>query len=227
MNEHFEDLDQSLLDRLVDGEVSAAEQRALLLQLDDTPHAWRRLALAFLEAQAWQHELRGVSDTVAMISPDMATVLTPVTHRRRRWLASATMAATVCVVFGLGFACGSLQPAGSPTIVERASPGVVPDQDSAVSLESSPEMIRVLLAGDTPGTFREVDLPLVEAKDDGSALLADEPSFIPHQVRRTLERMGHEVQEQRQFVPVQLSDGREAVVPVDDVHVRFVGQKSY
>ena len=225
MNEPMEDLDQPLLDKLVDGELSAFERRSVLLQLDDTPHAWRRLALTFLEAQTWQRELRTVS--VAAVPPVVTRISPPVVNPRRRWSVLTTVATSVCVTFGLGFACGSLRVAGSPTIAEQTVSDIIPEPELTVGPESNLEMIRVLLAGDTPGTFREVDLPLVEATDDGSALLADRPSFIPHQVRRTLERMGHEVQEQWQLVPVQLSDGREAVVPVDDVHVRFVGQKTY
>ncbi|MBI5758582.1 MAG: hypothetical protein HZA46_08700 [Planctomycetales bacterium] len=225
MNEPMEDLDQSLLDKLVDGELSGADQRALLLQLDDTPHAWRRLALTFLEAQAWQRELRTVP--VAVTPPAVTRISPPVVNARRHWSVLTTVATSVCVIFGLGFTCGSLRESSSPAIVERVAPDLNPPPELAAGPESGAEFVRVLVAGDIPGTFREVDLPLVEESEDGAVLLADGPSFIPHQVRRTLERMGHEVQEQRQLVPVQLSDGREAVVPVDDVHVRFVGQKSY
>jgi hypothetical protein len=225
MNEQFEDLDQPLLDKLVDGELSNVEQRTLLLQLDESPHAWRRLALTFLEAQTWQRELRTVS---AASNPPVVTVVSPSVRKpRQRWSMVTAVTASVCVIFGLGFTCGSLRPTNPPTVVDWTFPDPKAGPEPAVSQEPNPEMVRLYLAGDTPGTFHEVDLPLLEATDGGSALLADGPSFIPQQVRRTLERMGHEVQEQRQFVPVQLSDGREAVVPVDDVLVRFVGQKTY
>ena len=46
------------LDRLVDEEMSADERRAFLIRLDEAPQGWRQCALAFLEAQAWQHDLR-------------------------------------------------------------------------------------------------------------------------------------------------------------------------
>ncbi len=49
--------DDRRFDRLVDGELSEAERREMLLRLDDQPGAWRRCALAFLEAQALRHEL--------------------------------------------------------------------------------------------------------------------------------------------------------------------------
>lgn len=44
---------QRRLDLLVDGELSSADQRALFAELDQQPFDWRRCALAFLEARAW------------------------------------------------------------------------------------------------------------------------------------------------------------------------------
>ena len=49
--------EQRVLDRLVDGELGADERRALLASLDDEPGAWRRCALACLEAQSWRWQL--------------------------------------------------------------------------------------------------------------------------------------------------------------------------
>lgn len=51
-------LDPALLDLLVDGELSPAEERALLLRLEAAPEGWRHCALAFLEAQAWKRAMR-------------------------------------------------------------------------------------------------------------------------------------------------------------------------
>ena len=42
------------IDRLVDGDLTEAERRALLLRLENDPEGWRRFALAFLEDQAWR-----------------------------------------------------------------------------------------------------------------------------------------------------------------------------
>lgn len=234
MNHRIEDSDQPLFDKLVDGELSASEQRELLLRLDDEPHAWRRLALSFLEAQTWQRELRSDSTTV----PSPPTVIHPpvIQSQRRRWSALTVITASVCVVFGLGFACGSLRSSTTaslpitqlPRLDQPLSPvSLRPDSDLLVDTEPDEETIRLYLAGDTPDSYRQVDVPLVKASDDGSNLLAGDAPFVPSQVRRTLEQMGHEVQEQRQLIPLQLSDGREAVVPVEDVRVRYVGQKTY
>lgn len=50
---------EHLLDLLVDGELSEAQRRELLLWCERDPEGWRRCALAFLEAQSWSQELAG------------------------------------------------------------------------------------------------------------------------------------------------------------------------
>lgn len=57
------------LDRLVDGELSPAERRELVARLEAEPEGWRRLALAFLEAQAWREELRGLDEAPLVAAP--------------------------------------------------------------------------------------------------------------------------------------------------------------
>ena len=39
--------------------------------------------------------------------------------------------------------------------------------------------------------------------------------------------MGHQIEQQREFVPVPLKDGRQLVVPVDRVNVRYIGNGPY
>ncbi len=52
--------DELRFDLLVDGELNDVERHQLLASLDQEPGAWRRCALAFLEAQAWQQSMRGM-----------------------------------------------------------------------------------------------------------------------------------------------------------------------
>src|SRR3954471_5698898 len=49
--------EDSLFDRLVDGELTQPERRRLLQALDEQPDGWRRCALAFLEAQSFREEI--------------------------------------------------------------------------------------------------------------------------------------------------------------------------
>ena len=54
---HDDAINNELLDRLVDGELSEAAYRQTLDRLDETPDGWRRCAMSFLEQQAWRREL--------------------------------------------------------------------------------------------------------------------------------------------------------------------------
>lgn len=48
------------IDRLVDGELTDDEQRALLARLEESSDGWRRCALAFIEARCWARDLVGL-----------------------------------------------------------------------------------------------------------------------------------------------------------------------
>ena len=61
-------LSDAWIDRLVDGELSGSDYRAVLAALERHPEHWRRCAQAFLEAQAWRREM---ADWVS--SPDQGT----------------------------------------------------------------------------------------------------------------------------------------------------------
>jgi hypothetical protein len=47
---------------------------------------------------------------------------------------------------------------------------------------------------------------------------------ISADVRRQLERSGYRLDEERKFIPFELKDGRQVVVPVDRVQVTYVGR---
>jgi hypothetical protein len=47
------------------------------------------------------------------------------------------------------------------------------------------------------------------------------PNPLPDDVRQAFERTGHEVRMHRELVPVQLKDGRQLVIPIDQVEVQY------
>jgi hypothetical protein len=66
MSDRFEftdAIDVQRFDRLVDGELTAAEERQLLASLDAQPDGWRRCALAFLEARCWNKGFQSLAFT--------------------------------------------------------------------------------------------------------------------------------------------------------------------
>jgi hypothetical protein len=62
-------IDRLSLQRLVDGELTERQQREFLARLDDDPHSWRRLALAFVEEQIWGREYRAAAREASAVSP--------------------------------------------------------------------------------------------------------------------------------------------------------------
>ena len=75
--EEFRRDDERILDKLVDGELTEADRKVLLSALDDEPGAWRRCALAFLEAQTWRGDFTQLLAGSALSSIEKAVGLKP------------------------------------------------------------------------------------------------------------------------------------------------------
>ena len=87
-------LDDITFDRLVDGELSASEYRSVLAALEQQPAAWRKCAEAFLQAQAWQREMKDVratAETKPAAKP--STEVAPRTSTTNDWLRMLLVAA--------------------------------------------------------------------------------------------------------------------------------------
>jgi hypothetical protein len=72
-------LNQTELDRLVDGELSDVERRDVISRCASTPDGWRRCALAFLEAQEFRQSFASI-DQIAAERPTTSRPK-PVEHR--------------------------------------------------------------------------------------------------------------------------------------------------
>ena len=102
------------IDMLVDGELSEADRRALLLQLEHDPDGWRRCALAFLEAQCWKAELGQMAAPAAPQQHEPVAQAVPAASPARaigRWRSWRQHLATtlsiaasflIALVFGMG-----------------------------------------------------------------------------------------------------------------------------
>ena len=97
--------DERILDRLVDGELTEEDRKALLGALDDEPGAWRRCALAFLEAQLWRGDLRSLCEESKKEADRTAAKvnLTPQPRKSSRFF-ELCLAVAACLVmaFGIG-----------------------------------------------------------------------------------------------------------------------------
>jgi hypothetical protein len=198
-----------LIDRLVDRELSDQERRELLLRLEAAPDGWRRCALAFLEAQSWReafHPLAAPTSPAFQAQPDR----TPARQgsRRRPWRPVARLAglaAGLAAAFALGWAWGG-------RAMEIAPPGLVAHRESWV-----PEAAR------QPLSPPSIDVPLRESRPSRPA---EQPSLLDPVVKR-LEQRGYRSETQTWLLPMELNDGRKIDVPVREVRLRYVGDRTY
>lgn len=244
-----------LLDLLVDNELSEDERRELLARCEAQPDGWRACALAFLEAQDWSNtfgepratELAAPTQPVSDPKPansEIAERQRPplvlagrASPPRRYWnLSSAVgglaMAASLLLAFGLGLWMNAsrlgdlLSPPNHDFVIdsgEDAEPGASPSAIGRRPSSGSPQNVRLVVGG-SPGN--EVQVPIVEGGND-SDWWRRPPAAMPDDVRRALERLGHQVRERRQLVPFDLEDGRRIMVPVDQVDVEPAEERLY
>jgi hypothetical protein len=236
-----------VLDRLVDGELSQADRRELLAALDDEPGAWRRTALAFLEAQSWRWQLsRMAAEPLLAQAASRANVGTNKTIRRiprgTFWSACLAVAASLFVAFGLGTRfpttsdptqlagtaanIASATPAAAvPPIVEApeaAGPGESSEAVEAPADEPPWETLTLALGDDSGGSNSQNKFQVRArdaADDDPDWLAAGESNLTPAMVEQ-LEQEGWKVTRERHLLPISLSDGRRMVVPVEQVDLR-------
>lgn len=222
-------LDDRLLDRLVDGELSSDEYAAVLRSLGDAPDGWRRCALAFLEAQAWQREL-GLASRQTQ-SPSAPPVTIRPTAAARRWPLLLATAASFLLAFGLGIAMRPSAPGSASTgeqiVRDDTRPGV-PGQQSALPAADSPSgnVTFVMDHGDGLGS-REVPVPVYEWSPENAQWLSGQPAAPSSGLERAVQRFGHQVRTHKHFIPFETGDGRDVVFPVDQVEITPAGRRTY
>jgi hypothetical protein len=77
------------------------------------------------------------------------------------------------------------------------------------------------------GEQRQIELPVMPAQSDDLDSLEPDAPVVSAELQAALLRMGHRVQQQRQYMPFVLDDGRRVVVPVDKVEFLPVEAPAY
>jgi hypothetical protein len=192
----------SLVDRLVDGELPDAERRALLLRLEAESGGWRRCALAFLEAQAWREALGPLAGSGSGAAGP-AAVGQRAGRRHRSWrrlVRLSGLAAGLVAAFALGWALhGTPAPTGPRTPLARVAP------TAPVAPPSPPQ----------PAT------PEVRPSRPAERVAALDPGV------RRWERGGYRAEAQERLVSMELKGGRKVQIPVREVRFRYVGDRTY
>jgi hypothetical protein len=235
--------DEHLFDRLVDGELSESERHKLLASLDAKPEGWRRCALAFLEAQTWRESFGEFTHAVRTTpSKPMPNPLPPSPRKQKKKLGAMgtvmAMAASFLITLGLGgwmlrtpHSSPIGNPAGNIIANNGGSRAVMPIPNvSAGGNDTIPQpkqsastpwqMVRLEAPGLT-GNNEPLQLPAQPRDRLDEDFLKAVPNPLPDDVRQAFERTGHEVRMHRELVPVQLKDGRQLVIPIDQVEVQY------
>ena len=228
MNEPLHNSDEILLDRLVDGELSADERRDLLASLDDRSGGWRQCALAFLEAQAFNRQLRQLT------RESQATVERPRADGRRqctrgRSVSWYVLAASVFVAFTLGLALRHdafpLRGIATPSPFDQVA--TTEPQEHGARPEVGPNNALTLWVRDASGRPQPLHVPLVDARAMDPQLGLQFRSAIPASMRDRLEQRGYQVESKQRYAPLWLENGRPMVVPVEDTRIVPVSQTVY
>ena len=226
--------DDVRFDRLVDGALSPAEYKIFVAALDEEPGGWRRCAMAFLEAQAWGKEFAAIrrAEQDAPFVPPPAEVKG--THQRHNWFAAGSVlcaAASLVLAFGLGiFTHGRVFTprnidgiATSPSSKAALKPEVSP---TAPAEKEGIDQVRLVIDRGEGLSPQEIVVSLQDAAEPGSNFVPAEPA-ISDRVLRSLQLRGHKIDRQQEYIPIDLQDGRQVILPVEEYRITPVSSKSY
>lgn len=213
----FEPPTDAELDRFVDGETAADEERTLLARLDDTDDGWRRLALAFCEDRALRRELSATSESRPTVErPVDRPSSIPRPRPLPRWFAP-TLVGVLALTVGLaaGFGWGR----SGERIADDGVPALPGDDMELVEAERGARDSLELLVDDG-FVVRRVEVPVVSTDEAKLEWMDTRRPVVPAEVRRAFEEAGLEVAEHRQFLRVPLDDEHDALVPVGQFRVQ-------
>jgi hypothetical protein len=213
--------DDIQFDRLVDGELSPTERRALLASLDAQPEGWRRCALAFLEAQAWRSELPKL--VAEATSPEDVSATGDVSLEPAWSMNWYAIAASLLFAFTLGLALRDLPHSHQTRAPNPSNIAVARPQPAA----ATPGDAVTLWVRDDSGKARQLRVPLVDATAMDQQLGLKFQSGLPDDVRTQLERRGYQVESKRRYAPFILENGRPLIVPVEDTKIVPVSSPVY
>jgi hypothetical protein len=223
--------DDAMLDRLADGELSDDEYQALVRSLDAQPAGWRRCALAFLESQAWRRELGGpLNDPAPLVQPRAASAF----RWSWSWGGLMTLASAASFLLAFLLAARMFQPpgpdAGPSAGLVRGGPAERPDEMLAATDSTDghrPWGAYRIVLDTSDGQPQQIEMPIYAPDDPRASWLFNERATMPAELILALQRMGFEVDRQRQWAPVVQNAGEPVLVPIEELRITPVSSRSY
>ena len=227
-------IDETRLQRLVDGALNEDERRALLAGLEERPELWREVALAFVEEQIWQHEIACVQHCDDA-RPDQTPCVVPTKTSRRSWVTMLALSVSLFVMLAVGFQLGewrsSTQRVAAPIVDEPGG-----DEDEAGTIDSADPEIQDSpwrgtdnLASDYRLVLPHeegqiVEMPVYEESQFDAASWEYGDPVIVEELNKRLSRRGYRADWQTEYLTGRLDDGRQLVVPWRTVSLRYDAQ---
>lgn len=234
------------MDRLVDGELSRESYREVIARLDEEPDGWKRVAIGFLEAQAFAQELRSFcteGQGTGAANPPQPTLTVPVETK--------TISQSVQKTFEeleqndqsvsnqirpnwINWPLGLLSSAAAVGIVIVSSMYYQSDSDFALS-PNSPAINKFengLSSNTDQAEFNDADghIQFVANSTGAHTKPVDVPVYSADryrplhssevdQVVSQLEKNGRPVRRERQVVPVRSHNNQTIWVPIEQVDI--------
>ncbi len=209
-------LTEDTIQRLVDGELDAAEYQDALLALEADPttcesNAWRRCALTFLESQAFEFgakswlEAKKRGESGNELNDSETTLVAPIAQPARRVPTLVTLlsvAASLAIAFWIGGQMSEFSRPKVPSVNHVVGTSVKPGTPPTFE-ETSDGSIFVSVSVDDEGAF------------DREAWLAGAPSPLPLDIQKRWEQEGFGVRARRRLIPMTVPDGRTIPLPFE------------
>ena len=229
MTTHADTLQRDI-DRLVSGELDKTGRRELVQRLNTEADAWKRCALAYMEAQSWQRAFGElVEESGPVVEPLKPTPQPDAKPRSQRTVLAAGL--LLGIVLGLGSAFGWSVIHGSPQ----------PDSDNIARPDDRQQPVPNRKKSPIPNDEQQPFVGLVQVTTNGVqetafAVAAIEgnvqnvdfaPAKLPEYERQVWARRGYRIEQHRKVVRVLLADGKRLQFPVDWNNLRYVGERIY
>jgi hypothetical protein len=236
-------VDDERFDRLVDGDLSPEEYRSFVSALDEEPGAWRRCALAFLEAQALSSELGHIwgnldrSQDTAPLHQAAALNKHAVRSQGKtipwtKLLSALAIAASLVAALSLGIVApqfftrrGKESPLmGNLTTEPMMAPGMSGGGDRHDVLRPIGN-VRLVMDGAEGSEGLAGNVPVYDAGVNLDEFLSRDDPVLGSDLVDLLRQYGYDVRHEQQYVPAPLDDGRQLIVPVDGYQITPVSRR--
>ena len=223
------------IDQLVANELCETSRAELIQWLEESKERWRDLGLAFLESQVWTNSLAELESRPSVSTPILVPESEPAEYSMKRMIVGLILAASLMLTF-----LGGVKWAERPNIngdtgsLAHVNDGAV-ERSKTADNDKQKAAPRENLAAQSPVNSMEINAYLKNASGAlekvrmpvTAAVSASRSAADSERTMRWLEDHGFAVSTEQRFLPATLPDGREVMLPYDQVRAKYVGKTVY